>query len=116
MDTSGYQVSDLDDFEFYWENDQLHVYAVPQPGIDTPFSPTALDDLEMGGSGENHILLDDWGQAELYSNKTSLWETNTTPCLAEKSSTWDKTTQYSWLCLQIFVPISITVYVFWYKL
>ena len=58
MDTSGYQVSaDLDDVEFYWENDQLAVDAVFRPGIDTPFSPTAFDDLEMGGSSEIPILL-----------------------------------------------------------
>ena len=51
LDTSGYQVSaDLKDVEFYWENDQLDVDAVIRPGIDTPFSPTAFDDLEMGSS------------------------------------------------------------------
>ena len=27
MDTSGYQVSDVDDVEFYWQNDQLDVEA-----------------------------------------------------------------------------------------
>ena len=60
LDTSGYQVSaDLDDVEFYWESDQLDVDAVFRPGIDTPFSPTAFDDLEMGGSAENPILLDE---------------------------------------------------------
>ena len=60
LDTSGYQVSaELNDFEFYWENDQLVVDADFIPGIDTPFSPTAFDDLEMGGSAENPILLDE---------------------------------------------------------
>ena len=61
VDTGGYQVSsaDLDDVEFYWENDQLDVDAVFRPGIDTPFSPTAFDDLEMGGSAENPNLLDE---------------------------------------------------------
>ena len=60
LDTSRYQMSaDLDDFEFYWENDQLDVDAVFRQGIDTPFSPTALKDLEMGGSAENPILLDE---------------------------------------------------------
>ena len=61
MDTSGYQVSaDLDDVEFYWENDQLDVDAVLIQGFDTPWSPTAFDDLEMrGGSAENPILLDE---------------------------------------------------------
>ena len=58
LDTSRYQVSaHLDDVEFYWEKDQLDVDAVLRPGIDTPFSPTALDDLEMGGSAENLIQL-----------------------------------------------------------
>ena len=60
IDTSGYQVSaDLDDVELYWENSQLDVDAVFRPGIDTTFSPTAFDDLEMGGSAENPILLDE---------------------------------------------------------
>ena len=36
-DTSGYQVSDLEDVDFYWENDQLDVDVVFGPGIDTPF-------------------------------------------------------------------------------
>ena len=58
LDKSGYQVSaDVDDVEFYWENDQLDVDAVFRRGIDNPFSPTAFDDLEMGGSAQNPILL-----------------------------------------------------------
>ena len=36
MDSSEYQVSDLDDVEFYWENDRLDVDADFEPGIDTP--------------------------------------------------------------------------------
>ena len=60
LDTSGYQVSaDLDDVEFYWENDQLEVDAVFRPDIATPFSATAFADLEMGVSAENHILLNE---------------------------------------------------------
>ena len=59
MDTSGYQVSaDLDEVELYWESDQLGVDAVFRPVIDTPFSPTAFNDMELGGSAENAILLD----------------------------------------------------------
>ena len=58
MDTSGYQVSSgaMDDVEIYWENDQLDVDGVFRRGIDTPFSPTAFDDSEMGASVENPIL------------------------------------------------------------
>ena len=60
LDIRGYQVpADLHDVEFYWENDQLDVDSVFRPGIDTPFLQTAFDDLEMGGSAENPILLDE---------------------------------------------------------
>ena len=58
MDTSSYQVSDLEDIEFNWEDSQLDMDAVFRPGIDTPFSPTTFGDLLMGdGSVENPILL-----------------------------------------------------------
>ena len=33
--------------------------AVFRPGIDTPFSPKTFDDLSMGGSFENPIVLDE---------------------------------------------------------
>ena len=59
LDTSSYQVSDLEDIEFNWENSQLDLDAVFRPGIDTPFSPTTFDDSLMGdGSVENPIVLD----------------------------------------------------------
>ena len=62
LDAGGYQVSAaaaLTDVEFYWENYQLDVDAVFRPAIDTACSPTAFDALEMGGSAENPILLDE---------------------------------------------------------
>ena len=60
MDTSGYQMSaDQDGVEFHWEKDQLDVDVVLRQGIDSPFSTTAFDDLEMVGSAENPILLDE---------------------------------------------------------
>ena len=61
LDSSGYQVSaDLDDLEFYWENDQLDVDTVFKPSLDTTFSPTPFDDLEMGGgSSANSNLLNE---------------------------------------------------------
>ena len=37
LDTSSYQVSDLEDIEFNWENSQLDFDAGFRPGIDTPF-------------------------------------------------------------------------------
>ena len=60
LDTNGYQFSaDLDDVEFHWENGQLDLDAAFRPGIDTPFSSTAFNVLETGGSAENPILLDE---------------------------------------------------------
>ena len=60
LDTSSYQVSELEGIESNWENSQLEMDAVFRPGIDTPFSPTTFDDLLMGdGSVENSIVLDE---------------------------------------------------------
>ena len=59
MVTSSYQVSDLRDIEFNWQNPQLDMDALFRPGIDTPFSLTTFDDLSMGGSVENTIVLDE---------------------------------------------------------
>ena len=58
LDTSSYQVSDLEDIVFDWEDSQLDMDAVFRPGRDTPFTPTTFDDLSMEGSVENHIVLD----------------------------------------------------------
>ena len=60
LDTSSYQVPNLEDIDFNWENSQLDMDAVFRPGIDTPFSPTKFDDLLMcDGSVENPIVLDE---------------------------------------------------------
>ena len=60
MDSSSYQVSDLEDIEFNWVDSQLDMDAVFRPGIDTPFSPITFYDLLMGdGSVENPIVLDE---------------------------------------------------------
>ena len=56
VDTSGYQGSDLDDVDFYWEKDQLDVDTVLRPDLDTPFSCLTLNDFEMGFLAENPIL------------------------------------------------------------
>ena len=59
LDTSSYQVSDREDEEFNWEDSQLEMDAVFRPGIDILFSSTTFDDLSMGGSVENPIVLDE---------------------------------------------------------
>ena len=63
-DTSSYQVSDLEDIEFNWENSQLDMDAVFRPGIETPFSLTTFDDLSMEGSVESPIVLNEEEEKE----------------------------------------------------
>ena len=60
MNTSGYELSDLDDIAFFWEKFQVELDAVFRPWIDTLFSPTNFNDFEMGErvSFENPIVLD----------------------------------------------------------
>ena len=64
LDTSSYQVSDLEHIEFNWENSQLVMDALFRPGTDTPFSPTTFDDFSMEGSVENPIVLDEMEDKE----------------------------------------------------
>ena len=59
LDTSSYQVSDLEDIEFNWEYSQLDMDAVFRPDIDTPFSPTVFDDFLMGDGSVDLIVLDE---------------------------------------------------------
>ena len=79
LDTSGYQVSDLEDIEFNWENDQLDLDAVFRPGSDTPFSPTTFDDLSMEGSVENPTVLDEEEDKENAAPSTPVFERPTEP-------------------------------------
>ena len=72
LDTSTYQVSELEDIEFNWENSQLDMDSVFRPGIDTPFSPTVFDGLLMGdGSVENPIVLDEEEDKENSASTTT---------------------------------------------
>ena len=59
MDTSGYQVSDLEDMEFHWENDQLDVDTVSRPGKKTPFSPSTFNGFEIGSIAKNPFLIEE---------------------------------------------------------
>ena len=59
LDTSGYQVSYLDNVELYSENDQLDVDAVFRPGIDAPFPPQLLSILRWLQRLKNPILIDE---------------------------------------------------------
>ena len=59
LDTSSYQLTDLEGIEFNWENSQLDIDAEFRPGLDTPVSPNTFDDLSMEGSYGNPIVLDE---------------------------------------------------------
>ena len=65
--TSGYELPNLKDIEFSWKKPQVELHAVFRPGIDTPFSSTAFNRLEMGegGSSENSIVLDEEKDKEI---------------------------------------------------
>ena len=56
---SGYALPDLEVIETFWENRKLFLDGVFKPVLDTHFPPTALNDLEMGGSSEIPIVLDE---------------------------------------------------------
>ena len=114
LDTSEYQLSDLDDVEFYWESVQLDVHAVFRPGINKPFpfNFKQLWDSLKGWKSES-----DWRRArqgELsvssYSSHNScLRETNPTYCVDEKLPLRCKIWDCSRLCLKDFVRIIYTL-------
>ena len=116
LDTSSYQVSDLEDIEFNWENSQLD--SVFRPDLVTPFSPTTFDDLLMGdGSVENPILLDEEEDKENAPPSRPVSERPVEPSRLQKSRAFgarmENVPDYVY---RKFVSISITVFVFWYKL
>ena len=49
-ETRGYELSDLKDIEFSWQDPALDMVSVYRPGIDITFSPSIFDDFQMEGS------------------------------------------------------------------
>ena len=71
-DTSGYELSDLEDIEFSWEDPAVDMDSVYRPGIDTPFSPSIFDDFQMQGStATNPIIVDDEEDKEISAPTTT---------------------------------------------
>ena len=59
-DTRGYELSDLEDIEFSWEDPAVDMDSVYRPGNDSPFSPSIFDDFQMEGStAANPTIVDD---------------------------------------------------------
>ena len=58
-DTSGYELSDLEDIEFSWEDPAVVVDSVYRPGVDIPLSPSIFDDFQIETlTAANPILVD----------------------------------------------------------
>ena len=71
-DSRGYELSDLEDIEFSWEDPAVDMDSVYRPGIDTPFSPSIFDDFQMDGStAANPIIVDDEEDKENSAPTTS---------------------------------------------
>ena len=49
-DTKRYELSDLEQIEFKWEDPAIDMASGYRPRIDTPFSPSIFDDFQMEGS------------------------------------------------------------------
>ena len=57
MDTSGCQVSDMEDIVFEQEDSDLNSDAVFRPGLETPCSTSTFNDFDIGPMVENPILI-----------------------------------------------------------
>ena len=58
-DMRGYELSDLEDIDFSWEDPAVDMESVYQLGTDTPFSPSIFDGFQMGSTAANPIIVDD---------------------------------------------------------
>ena len=116
LDTSSYQVSDLEDIEFYWENSQMDMDAVFRPGIDNSFFPTRFDDLSMEGSVETPIVLDEEKDKENAAPLPSTPECvrPTEPSRLQRSRAFGAGIENVpvYVLTNLFVSIGITVFVF----
>ena len=72
-DTMGYEVPDLEDIEFRWEDPAVDMDSVYRCGTDTPFSTSTFDDFQMGSTAANPIIVDE------EENKENSAPTTTTP-------------------------------------
>ena len=107
-DTRGYELSDLEDIEFSWEDPAVDMDSVYRSGIDTPFSPSIFDAFQMEGStAANPIIVDDEeDQNSAPTTTTPVWASNRTPQITEKSSIRDSTGKCAWLRIQDSVSLN----------
>ena len=71
-DTRCYELSDLEDFEFSWEDPARDMDSVYQPGIHAPFLPSIFDDFQMERpTAANPIIVDNEEDKENSAPKTT---------------------------------------------
>ena len=71
-DTRGYELSNLEDIEFSWEDPAVDMDSFYRPGIDTPFSLSIFDNFLMDGStAANPIIVDDEEDKENSAPRTT---------------------------------------------
>ena len=71
-DSRGYELSDLENIEFSWEDPAVDMDSVYRPEIDTPFSLSIFDDFQMEGStAANPRVVDDEEDKENLAPTTS---------------------------------------------
>ena len=119
-DTRGYELSDLGDIEFNWEDPAVDMDNVYRPGIDTPFSPSTFDDFQMEWStAANPIRVDDeedkMNSAPTTTTTLESEQPTEPPQITEKSSVRDWTRKCAWIRIQTSVSLNFvfdTLYVF----
>ena len=118
MDTGGYQVTELEDIEFHWEEPELNLYAVLQTGKDSTSSPSAFNDSEMVSVVENSIPPNDEEEKEIFFLLQKFQSVGDQPdtALVRSCHFWNKNWKYATLCSQKNVSIGITVSLFSYTL
>ena len=76
-DIMGYELSDLEDIEFSWEDPAVDMDSVYRPEIDTPISPSIFDVFRMEGlTAANPIVVDDEKDKENSDPTTSTPESD----------------------------------------
>ena len=112
LDTSSYQVSNLEDIEFNWEEYQLDLDAVFRPGIDTPFLQLHLTFYRWRDQLKTHCIGLRRRQGECSSINTRVCQTHGASRVAGKSCFWSKNRNCTRLCSWKIVSISTNVFVF----
>ena len=82
IDTSGYQISDLEDIEFAWENPNMDMDADFRPGIDTPYSPNIFENFGWGSAADPIVVDEEQDKEnEPPTTPTTSWRPNEPPPL-----------------------------------